>query len=239
MASPSAIPSTWVTRSIRSPPRSPARSAIAGLNFASYLNAMEQAGVMRTLAEPSLTAISGKAAEFSVGGEYRLPNSQEIDNDGAITRSSETVEYGIALNFTPVVLGPGRISLDIETSVSEPSFDGSVVNGNGNRVPARPIWRCASAWPRPASSFPLAAPSSSAAWCRTISARPCRALPGHLQDPCFRHAVPLQGLRAQRDRARDHRHSLPGQAGRPQRHLAPGRQFRSDRRYFGLLPRHR
>ncbi|OLP57506.1 pilus assembly protein CpaC [Rhizobium rhizosphaerae] len=109
----------------------------SGLNFASYLNAMEQAGVMRTLAEPSLTAISGKAAEFSVGGEYRLPNSQEIDKDGAITRSSETVEYGIALNFTPVVLGPGRISLDIETSVSEPTFDGSVVNGNSNRVPGQ------------------------------------------------------------------------------------------------------
>ncbi|WP_092742903.1 type II and III secretion system protein family protein [Xaviernesmea oryzae] len=109
----------------------------SGLNFASYLNAMEQAGVMRTLAEPSLTAISGKSAEFSVGGEYRLPNSQEIDEDGKITRSSETVEYGIGLNFTPVVLGPGRISLDIETSVSEPTFEASVVNGNTTRVPGQ------------------------------------------------------------------------------------------------------
>lgn len=107
------------------------------MGFASYFNAMEQAGVMRTLAEPSLTAISGKKASFSVGGEYRLPSEQEVDEDGAINRTTETVEYGIGLDFTPVVLGPGRISLDISTEVSEPTFEGSVVNANAVNVPGQ------------------------------------------------------------------------------------------------------
>ena len=105
--------------------------------FATYLNAMEQAGVMRTLAEPSLTAISGKKASFSVGGEYRLPSEQEIDEKGTLSRTVETVEYGIGLDFTPVVLGPGRISLEIATEVSEPTFEGSVVNGNAIGVPGQ------------------------------------------------------------------------------------------------------
>lgn len=107
------------------------------MGFASYINAMEQAGVMRTLAEPSLTAISGKKASFSVGGEYRLPSEQEIDEDGAIMRTNETVEYGIGLDFTPVVLGPGRISLEIATEVSEPTWEGSVVNANAVSIPGQ------------------------------------------------------------------------------------------------------
>lgn len=104
--------------------------------FASYFNAMEQAGVMRTLAEPSLTAISGKKASFSVGGEYRLPSEQEIDDEG-LQRTVETVEYGIGLDFTPVVLGPGRIALEISTEVSEPTFEGSVVNANAIDAPGQ------------------------------------------------------------------------------------------------------
>ena len=108
------------------------------MNFSSYINAMEQAGVMRTLAEPSLTAISGKEAKFYVGGEYRLASEQNISEEEdklgntrpVLERGTDTVEYGVELNFKPVVLGPGRIALDIETNVSEPTFEGSVVNGN-------------------------------------------------------------------------------------------------------------
>jgi pilus assembly protein CpaC len=108
------------------------------LNFATYLNAMEQAGVVRTLAEPSLTAISGEQAKFYVGGDFRLAAEQEIsvDNDTGqqtITRATDTVDYGITLNFRPVVLSPGRISLKIETNVSEPTYEGNVVTGNGGR----------------------------------------------------------------------------------------------------------
>ncbi len=112
---------------------------IGGTTISSYINAMEQAGVMRTLAEPSLTAISGQEAKFYVGGEFRLPGTQEVTTENGetkVTREVNDVEYGIRLNFKPVVLGPGRISLQIETNVSEPTYEGSVVTGNGmNTVP--------------------------------------------------------------------------------------------------------
>ncbi|EMS95329.1 component of type IV pilus [Agrobacterium tumefaciens str. Cherry 2E-2-2] len=109
------------------------------LRFASYLTAMEQAGVMRTLAEPSLTAISGEQAKFYVGGDFRLAGEQEVDIDEdtgrpTITRTTNTVDYGITLNFKPVVLSPGRISLKIETNVSEPTYEGNVVTGNSGRT---------------------------------------------------------------------------------------------------------
>nr|WP_209602229.1 type II and III secretion system protein family protein [Sinorhizobium kostiense] len=112
------------------------RGSIGGTTITSYINAMEQAGVMRTLAEPSLTAISGQEAKFYVGGEFRLAGVQEVtadDETGAptIEREVNDVEYGIRLNFKPVVLGAGRISLQIETDVSEPTYEGSVVTGNG------------------------------------------------------------------------------------------------------------
>ncbi|MCM2291766.1 type II and III secretion system protein family protein [Allorhizobium sp. BGMRC 0089] len=110
---------------------------IGRFGISGYINAMEQAGVMRTLAEPTLTAISGEQAKFYVGGEYRLASGQDISTDSdtgktTVTRSNSSVDYGVQLNFRPVVLSPGRISLAIETDVSEPTFEGSVVNGSGN-----------------------------------------------------------------------------------------------------------
>ncbi len=109
--------------------------SIGATGIASYINAMEQAGVMRTLAEPSLTAISGQAARFHVGGEFRLAGVQEVSVDGrtgeqTVSRAVQEVDYGIDLNFKPVVLSAGRISLQIETNVSEPTFEGSIVTGN-------------------------------------------------------------------------------------------------------------
>ena len=109
--------------------------SIGGYTISSYINAMEQAGVMRTLAEPSLTAISGEEAKFYVGGEYRLAGEQEIGVDSdtgatTVSRTTNSVDYGIELNFRPVVLSPGRISLKIETNVSEPTYEGSNVTGN-------------------------------------------------------------------------------------------------------------
>ena len=92
------------------------------------LTAMEQAGVMRTLAEPTLTAISGESASFKVGGEFTVPVGKtdtpaSVGAPGSVTYQGKDVEYGIGLDFTPVVLSPGRISLKIRTSVSEPTFE--------------------------------------------------------------------------------------------------------------------
>lgn len=123
-----------------------ALNATAGnYNISTYINAMEQAGVMRTLAEPTLTAISGEEAKFYVGGQFNLVGDQSIsyeDSQGnqtsrpTVDRSIRSVDYGIRLNFKPVVLGPGRISLKVATEVSEPTFEGSTVSLAGRGIPA-------------------------------------------------------------------------------------------------------
>ena len=87
-----------------------------GVNSAtSMIQAFERVGLIRTLAEPNLTAISGESARFLAGGEFPVPVSQ--DAQGRI--SIEFKPFGVGLGFTPVVLGPGRISLKISTEVSE------------------------------------------------------------------------------------------------------------------------
>ncbi|MEO5324894.1 type II and III secretion system protein family protein [Mesorhizobium sp. CC13] len=96
-----------------------------------YVNAMEQAGVMKTLAEPTLTAISGEKATFKVGGEFNIVSNQEASGSGGRTYSIEKIDYGIGLEFQPVVLSPGRISLKIRTQVSEPTTEGSVSLSGG------------------------------------------------------------------------------------------------------------
>ncbi len=99
-----------------------------------YMNAMEQAGVMKTLAEPTLTAVSGEQATFRVGGEFNLVTNQSVNDDGGITYTVEKLEYGIGLEFKPVVLSAGRISLKIRTAVSEPTDEASVaLSGGGQR----------------------------------------------------------------------------------------------------------
>jgi len=95
--------------------------------FSATLRAMERAGVVRTLAEPTLTAISGEAANFLAGGEFPIPKGVNCD---PITRMCspfiEFKKFGIALNFTPVVMAAGRISLRVSTEVSEISADNSL-----------------------------------------------------------------------------------------------------------------
>jgi pilus assembly protein CpaC len=91
------------------------------------LRAMESAGVVRTLAEPNLTAISGESATFIAGGEFPVPAGYSCD---PVTRVCTTQisfkKFGISLNFTPVVLTEGRISLRVMTEVSELSNDNSI-----------------------------------------------------------------------------------------------------------------
>ncbi|MDN2567345.1 type II and III secretion system protein family protein [Aquibium sp. A9E412] len=113
-------------------PLSPSQLALGGTDIDAYLNAMEQAGVMKTLAEPTLTAVSGEQASFRVGGEFSLITGQEVDADtGQLTYDIQRLEYGIGLEFKPVVLSPGRISLKVRTQVSEPTSEGSVALSAG------------------------------------------------------------------------------------------------------------
>jgi pilus assembly protein CpaC len=95
------------------------------------LRAMESAGVTRTLAEPNLTAISGESATFIAGGEFPIPTGVTCQTTaaGSVGQCAPSIAYkkfGISLNFTPVVLTEGRISLHVMTEVSEVSNDNSV-----------------------------------------------------------------------------------------------------------------
>ncbi|MHC2899275.1 pilus assembly protein CpaC [Bradyrhizobium barranii subsp. barranii] len=84
------------------------------------MRAMESAGVMRTLAEPSLTAISGESATFIAGGEFPIPAGYSCDPVTHVCTTQVTYKkFGISLNFTPLVLSEGRISLRVMTEVSE------------------------------------------------------------------------------------------------------------------------
>jgi pilus assembly protein CpaC len=99
---------------------------IGGSALDAYFNAMEQSGVMKTLAEPTLTAVSGEKATFRVGGEFNMVTDKDVDNRGITTYEVEKIDYGIGLEFQPTVLSPGRISLKLRTQVSEPTMEGSV-----------------------------------------------------------------------------------------------------------------
>jgi pilus assembly protein CpaC len=89
------------------------------------IRALERDGLVKTLAEPNLTSISGEPAKFLAGGEYPIP---VVDSTGQVTIVYK--EFGVALAFTPIVMSEGRISLKIETEVSELSSQGAVQLSN-------------------------------------------------------------------------------------------------------------
>ncbi|VAW05268.1 Type II/IV secretion system secretin RcpA/CpaC, associated with Flp pilus assembly [hydrothermal vent metagenome] len=100
------------------------------------LQAFESTGLVRTLAEPTLTAISGESAKFLAGGEFPVPVGQ---SRGII--SIEFKEFGIGLGFTPLVLSKGRINLNISTEVSEITTENSffvpgvtTIDNDGNLI---------------------------------------------------------------------------------------------------------
>lgn len=100
-----------------------------GLNLRGRLQALEQNSLLKTLAEPNLSALSGEQAQFLVGGEYPVPVSQS-SGSGGTTIGVEFKTYGIALNFQPVVLSEDRINLTVKTEVSELTSDGAVTIGS-------------------------------------------------------------------------------------------------------------
>lgn len=80
------------------------------------LQALDETNMIRTLAEPTLTAVTGETAHFLAGGEF--PFVTGIDPDTGIA-TVEFKEFGVQLAFTPVVLSSGRISLKVRAEVSE------------------------------------------------------------------------------------------------------------------------
>ncbi|OXE35091.1 MAG: pilus assembly protein CpaC [Phenylobacterium zucineum] len=115
----------------------------SGLKSAeSTLKAFERVGMVRTLAEPNLTAVSGEGAKFLAGGEYPVPVAQDTTGSIAV----QFKPFGVGLGFTPVVLSTGRISLKISTEVSELSATGaftlsSSASGTALTIPAITVRR--------------------------------------------------------------------------------------------------
>lgn len=95
---------------------------IASNSISGVLQAFERNGLVRVLAEPNLTAVSGESAKFLAGGEFPIPTG--IDNQGNI--KIEFKPFGVGLGFTPVVLSDGRINLRLSTEVSQISNEQSV-----------------------------------------------------------------------------------------------------------------
>jgi pilus assembly protein CpaC len=98
---------------------------VGGLTIEANLKALERRGAVRTLAEPVLTAMSGQEAEFLAGGEFPVPTG--IDDNNRLT--FEFKEFGARLKFTPTVKSSGIIGLVVETSVTEPTPEGSLSVG--------------------------------------------------------------------------------------------------------------
>jgi pilus assembly protein CpaC len=102
-----------------------AAGKLFGLDIAGAIDLAETDGLVTTLAEPNLTALSGETASFLAGGEFPIPISQSL---GSI--SIEYKQYGVGLAFTPIVLADGRISMRVRPEVSELSNEGAVELNN-------------------------------------------------------------------------------------------------------------
>lgn len=105
------------------------------IDVTSLVDAMEQEGMVTTLAEPNLTALSGETASFLAGGEFPIPVAQSDDN---IT--VEFKQFGVAIDFTPTVLSPERISMRVRPEVSELTDEGAIQIGD-IRIPALSVRR--------------------------------------------------------------------------------------------------
>ncbi|QDP19473.1 type II and III secretion system protein family protein [Sphingomonas xanthus] len=111
---------------------------IAGLNIDATLNALERKGIVTTLAEPTLVALSGETASFLAGGEFPIPVAQGTGGTGGAGGGTAlTVEFkpfGVSLAFTPTVLADGVINMEVAPEVSSIDPSSSVIINN-LRVP--------------------------------------------------------------------------------------------------------
>jgi len=99
-----------------------------------FLDILAEENLVRVLAEPNLTAMSGESASFLAGGEFPIPVGSDSE-DGVTDIEIEFKEFGVQLEFMPVILDDRRISLKVAPEVSELNFaDG--VELTGTRVPA-------------------------------------------------------------------------------------------------------
>ena len=112
------------------------RYSDANTSVTAAISALETNGLVHTLAEPNLTAISGQSANFQAGGSFPVPVTQ---TDGRVAVQQEP--FGVSLDFTPVVLNSGRISLKIAAEVSDRDASIGFQFPGGSVVPGRKVRR--------------------------------------------------------------------------------------------------
>ena len=105
-----------------------------GLQIDTLISALEQKGLVKSLAEPDLVALSGETAKFLVGGEIAVPVVQSSTTGTVPTVTVDWKNYGVGLSFTPTVLNSGLINLQLDPSVSELDTAHSILV-NGTLIP--------------------------------------------------------------------------------------------------------
>ena len=108
----------------------------SGTNVDILINALQEQGLARSLAEPNLVALSGDTASFLAGGEFPIPVAQD---EGTIT--IEYKPFGVGLKFTPTVLDNGLINLKLAPEVSEIDPTNEVAVGENLTVPGLVVRR--------------------------------------------------------------------------------------------------
>jgi pilus assembly protein CpaC len=195
------------------------------------IEALERTGLVRTLAEPSLTALSGETAKFLAGGEFPIPIAS---TDKQITITFK--QFGVSTSFKPVVLDQGRISLNIQSEVSELSTEGAITVTDQITVPALKVRRAETTL-----ELPSGGTIAMAGLLSDETRQSVEGVPGL-------KSVPILGalFRSNDFRRRETElvilvtpylasHMEPGQAATPEEHLMPSSDLRS--LFFGHLNR--
>ena len=197
-----------------------------GVQADTLIDALEERGVVRRLAEPNLTALSGDTASFLAGGEFPIPVASNL---GTIT--IEFKKFGVGLAFTPTVLGDGVINLKIEPEVSQ--IDPTTASAlNGITIPALIVRRANTTVElRDGQSFAIAGLLQSISTDRPEAAALARRRAG------ARRARAQRRLPEEGNRPRHHRDAAPGAAGAAGRraaHAARHRKPANDAEFFLL-----
>lgn len=104
---------------------------IGEVGLAGTINALERDGLLKVLAEPNLTALSGEEAQFLAGGEFPIPVPQQLG-----TTTIQYKPFGVALKFTPYVLSENRLRIQVQPEVSEISNERTITTADGFIAPS-------------------------------------------------------------------------------------------------------
>ena len=202
-------------------------------NITATLRAMDRAGVLRTLAEPNLTAISGETASFVAGGEFPIPNGLSCDTTKSPPVCQPQVDFkkfGVSLVFTPVVLSEGRISLKVMTEVSDLSTDNALTLAVPGSTQTLTIPSISTRRAETVVEIPSGGSLALAGMIQEQTKQQINGVPGLMQLPILGSAVQEPRLHQQPDRADGAGHALRRARGGAEAVVAARRRLRRSER---------